>query len=46
MSYELKGERTTLDKWADNRGRESIKQYWIEKNAVSLNGKDTGILEK
>ena len=43
--YELKGERLTLDKWADNRGRESIEQYWVEKNTRSLSGKETGILK-
>ncbi len=42
--YELKGERPTLDKWANNRGREGIQQYWVEKNTRSLNGKDTGML--
>jgi hypothetical protein len=44
--YELKGERPTLDKWANNRGRESIQQYWVEKNTRSINGKDTGILQE
>lgn len=42
--YELKGERPTLSKWSDKRGREGVEQYWQEKNTLSLNGKDTGIL--
>lgn len=42
--YDLRGERPTLTKWAESRGREGIEQYWREKNATSLDGKDTGIL--
>ncbi len=41
--YTLKSERPTLTKWADGRGEEGIRDYWQEKNTVSLNGKDTGI---
>lgn len=44
--YEMKGERPTLDKWAEKRGREGIKEYWKEKNARSLNDKSTGIVEE
>ena len=42
--FELKGERPTLTKWADGRGRESIEQYWRDRNTLSLDGKDTGII--
>lgn len=41
--YELAGERPTLNKWADNRGREGIEEYWQEKNTKSLDGNNTGI---
>jgi hypothetical protein len=41
--YKLRGERPTLTKWADNRGEAGIQEYWAEKNATSLDGKDTGI---
>ena len=41
--YELKGERPTLTKWAENNGRDKIKEYWQERNMVSLNNKPTGI---
>jgi len=44
--YSLDGERPTLKKWADNRGRDGIKEYWKEKNTKSLDGNDTGILKK
>lgn len=41
--YELKGERPTLDSWAEKRGRDGVEAYWKEKNTVSLDHKDTGI---
>ena len=42
--YELKGERPTLVKWADQHGESGIRDYWQAKNSKSLDGKDTGIL--
>ncbi len=41
--YDFLGERDTLVKWANNRSRDDIKDYWLEKNMVSLDGKKTGI---
>lgn len=41
--YELRGERPTLRKWAQQKGTEGIEQYWHEKNTASLDGKSTGI---
>lgn len=41
--YDLRDERPTLTKWAEQKGREGIEQYWREKNTLSLDGKDTGI---
>ena len=43
--YDLAGERPTLRKWSDNRGRDGVEEYWQEKNTKSLDGKDTGIIE-
>ncbi|MEL6950500.1 MAG: pyridoxamine 5'-phosphate oxidase family protein [Pseudomonadota bacterium] len=43
--YELKGERPTLTKWADGRGRSGIENYWQERNTESLDQKPTGITE-
>jgi len=43
--YSLVGERPTLNKWADNRGREGVEEYWQEKNTKSLDGKETGIFK-
>jgi len=42
--YELTGERPTLDKWAEKRGREGVEKYWVDRNTRSLDGNDTGIL--
>jgi len=44
--YKWVGERPTLNKWADNRGRDGVEEYWQKKNTVSLDGKDTGILSQ
>lgn len=41
--YEYVGERDTLDKWSQKKGRDGIEQYWQEKNKVSLDGKPTGL---
>jgi hypothetical protein len=41
--YEFTGQRPTLDKWALNKGRDGIEQYWKDKNTRSLDGKPTGI---
>ena len=43
--FELVGERQTLTKWADNRGRDGIEAYWKERNTQSLDKKPTGITE-
>lgn len=40
--YELKGERPTMNKWAEKRGEAGIERYWQEKNAYSLDGRSTG----
>jgi hypothetical protein len=41
--FRLEGERPTLAKWADNRGGQGTKDYWMRNNAKSLNNADTGI---
>lgn len=40
---ELKGERQTLKKWATGKGDEKIVEYQQQKNAVSIDGLDTGL---
>ena len=39
-------EREQLRKWAIKKGDEGIKEYWKQKNQVSLDGKPTNIMGK
>jgi hypothetical protein len=39
-------EREQLTNWASKKGDKGIKQYWQEKNQVSLDGKPTNIVSK
>ncbi len=43
--YELKQERQTLVKWAEGRGEQGIKDYWVDRNQTSIDGLPTGILD-
>ena len=43
MDY--KGERETLNNWAEKKGPEGIKQYWEDKNQTTIDGFETGIFE-
>ncbi len=42
--FQLVKERPTLNKWADEKGKEFVEQYWKDKNTRSMNDKSTGIL--
>lgn len=42
--FEFKAERDQLEKWAEKKGPEGIRQYWQEKNQTSLDGKPTWIV--
>jgi hypothetical protein len=37
--FEYQGEREQLLRWAEKKGEDGLKQYWREKNCVSLDGK-------
>ncbi len=43
--YNYVGERELLNKWSSKKGKEGVKQYWKEKNQVSLDGKPTYFAE-
>ena len=43
--FDYKGERNELNDWAEERGKEGIKQYWEDKNQTSIDGLPTNILE-
>ena len=44
--YDYAGEREQLKNWASGKGDEGLKDYWQEKNQVSLDGIPTHILDK
>ncbi len=44
--FDYVDEREQLKNWAINKGEAGIKDYWKEKNQLSLDGKPTGIAEK
>lgn len=44
--YEYAGDRDDLRNWAAKKGRADLEKYWEEKNQVSLDGRQTHILEK
>ncbi len=39
--YDYVGEREHLNTWASKKGTDGLKEYWKEKNNVSLDGKPT-----
>ncbi len=43
--YAFQGQRKLLPRWAESKGRDGLEQYWREKNALSLDGRETGIVE-
>lgn len=43
---DLVEDRSSLVKWAKSKGDEGIREYWDEKNKVSLDGLETGIFKE
>ena len=43
--YEFVSQRETLVKWAERQGAEGVRQFWADRNSMSIDGKPTGILE-
>lgn len=43
--FEYAGERDQLLRWAEGKGEAGLRQYWQDRNQVSLDGKPTGILD-
>ncbi len=41
--FDFKSERGLLNTWAEKKGEDGIRQYWQDKNRLSLDGKPTGI---
>ena len=42
---DFKEERTLLNDWASHKGKENIEIYWEERNAESIDGFDTKIVD-
>lgn len=42
---DFKEERQTLNSWSTKQGDEGIRNYWKEKNTVSIDGYETGIMQ-
>ena len=45
-NYEYSSDRELLNDWARNRGEEEIRQYWIDKNQLSIDAMPTHIAAK
>lgn len=44
--FDYAGERDTLLNWAENKGEDGLKDYWLENNQQSIDGMPTLIAEK
>lgn len=44
--FDFVEERDQLEKWAGKKGEDGIKDYWQQKNQISLDGKPTNIMNK
>jgi hypothetical protein len=44
--FEYIGERSTLHRWAEQKGDEGLEEYRLQKNAHSLDGLPTGLVEE
>ena len=43
--YDYRGERDTMDRWAESKGEDGIAAYWREKNLESMDGLPTGLFD-
>lgn len=43
--YAYRGDREQLNEWAARKGEDGIRQYWEDRNRVTIDGKTTGIFE-
>jgi hypothetical protein len=44
--FDYRGERTTLTRWAEHKGEAALERYRREKNARSIDGLPTGLLDE
>jgi len=43
--YDFAGERPVLNRWAEKKGRAGIRDYWRDKNSISLDGETIPIAD-
>ena len=43
--YDYAGERELLNGWAEKKGEEGVRDYWRDRNQVSIDGKPTHIVK-
>lgn len=41
--FDYVGERGTLERWAEKKGEDGVREYWQSNNTTSIDGKPTGI---
>ncbi len=41
--FDYAGDRDDLQRWAERKGEEGVREYWRARNAASLDGRETGI---
>ena len=44
--FDFAGDRPDLRIWTEKKGGEGVRRYWHERNAVSIDGIETGIADK
>lgn len=44
--YQYEGERDTLVRWAEKKGEQGIRDYWQQRNQISIDGLPTKLLER
>lgn len=44
--FDYAGERDDLNRWAEKKGEDGIRDYWRDRNTTSLDGRPTGILDE
>ena len=45
LEFDYAGERASLDRWAEAKGKDGIEAYWREKSVRSIDGLPTGLFE-
>ena len=44
--FDFVGDRPDLRVWTEKKGEDGVRRYWQERNAISIDGIETGIDQK